>query len=90
MAQQFTASKVAKSIGEKLGIELTFIEADGFDATDGEVDITSRVHIQVGDNYLIVNAWEDEMTMRSWPVRRRIAQVVGDIKAAMKQYPVAA
>jgi len=85
-----TAQKVASIVGEALGRKLAFAEQDDFDGLDGEVDITSRVHIQVGGDYLIVNAWVDEMTMKSWPERRSLPSTIKDVMDALKQYPEAA
>ena len=53
---------------------------------DSDVDVTSRVHIQVSGDYMIVNAWADEMTMKSWPARQSMVKVIEDVKAAIEQF----
>jgi len=83
----FTARIVARVIGDKLGRPLAFQEPDECEELDGCVDITSRVHIQVGADYLIVNAWIDAVTLKSWPARSNIPYAFKDLQEALRQCP---
>jgi hypothetical protein len=58
---RFTARTVARVIGHRLGRRLTYQEPDEMEALDGAVDITNRVHVQVGADYLVVCAWESDV-----------------------------
>ena len=80
----FTARTVAKVIGQKLGRKLTYTEGD--EDMDGCVEITSRVHVQVGTDYLVVCVWEDATTMRGWPARRNIPWAFRDLQEALRKY----
>jgi hypothetical protein len=81
----FTARTVAKVLGLKLGRKLTYAEGD--EDVDGEVDVTSRIHVQVGADYLSVGAWIDETTLRSWPPRRNIPWAYRDLQEALRDFP---
>jgi len=85
----FTARTVAKVIGSKLGRKLAYTEADEEEDVDGEVDVTSRVHVQVGADYLVVCAWIDDATLRSWSARRNIPWAFRDIREALQLFPEA-
>ena len=87
---RFAASHVAAVVGQALGRKLGFSMPDEFDNVDGEIEITTRVHMQIGADYLVVNAWADEMTMKSWPARRTLPQAINDVKVALQQFPEAA
>lgn len=53
---------------------------------DGSIEITDRVHVQVGRNYVVVNCWvENGEAIRHWPTRRatQIAEIVKDIQSAI-------
>ena len=84
---KFTARTVAKVIGKALGRRLDFQEADELEDMDGSVDVTRRVEVQVGADYLVVGAWIDEITLRSWPERQNIPDALEDIKAAIEEFP---
>lgn len=81
----FTARTVAKVLGIKLDRKLPSTEGD--EDVDGVVDVTSRIHVQVGADYLIVSAWIDATTMRHWPPRKNIPWAFRDLQEALKQYP---
>jgi hypothetical protein len=87
---RFTARTVARVIGHRLGRRLTHQELDDLEDLDGAVDITGRVHVQVGDDYLVVCAWESDGVMKSWPPRRNIPWALRDLQEALEQYPEAA
>jgi hypothetical protein len=87
---RFTARTVARGIGHRLGRRLTYQEPDEMEDLDGVVDITSRVHVQVGADYLVVCAWESAGVMKSWPPRRNIPWALRDLHAVLEQYPEAA
>ena len=53
---RFTARSVARVLGQRLGRRLTYQEPDELEDLDGAVDITVRVHVQVGTDYLVVCA----------------------------------
>jgi hypothetical protein len=75
-------------LARSLDGKLVFSEAD--EDVDGNVDITERIHVQVGADYLAVCAWEDSTTMKGWPARRNIPWVFRDLQEAMREYPEAA
>jgi hypothetical protein len=87
---RFTARTVARVIGQRLGRRLTCQEPDELEDLDGAVDITVRVHVQVGADYLVVCAWESDDVMKSWPPRRNISWALRDPREALEQYPEAA
>jgi hypothetical protein len=84
---RFTARTVARVIGQRLGRSLTYQEPDDLENLDGAVDITSRVHVQVGADYLVVCAWESDGVMKSWPPRRTIPWALRDLREVLEQYP---
>jgi hypothetical protein len=84
---RFTARIVARVIGHRLGRPLTFQEPDELADLDGAVDITGRVHVQVGADYLVVCAWESAGVLKSWPPRRNIPWALRDLHKALEQYP---
>jgi hypothetical protein len=84
---RFTARTVARVLGQRLGRRPTYQDADDLEALDGAVDITSRVHVQVGADYLVVCAWESPGVMKSWPPRRNIPWALRDLHEALEQYP---
>jgi hypothetical protein len=84
---RFTASTVARVIGHRLGRRLTYQEPDDLEDLDGAVDITNRVHVQVGADYLVVCAWESAGVMKCWPPRRNIPWALRDLHEALEQYP---
>jgi hypothetical protein len=84
---RFTARVVAKVIGQKLGRKLAYQEADESEDVDGNVDVTDRVHVQVGADYLVVGAWLDETTLRSWPARPNIPYAMRDLIEALRDFP---
>lgn len=81
----FTARAVARVVGRKLDRHLAYAEGD--EQVDGCVEVTPRVHIQVGGDYLAVCAWADATTLRGWPPRRNIPWAVRDLEAALAEYP---
>lgn len=81
----FTARKVAKVLGIKLDRKLS--STDGDEDIDGCIDVTSRVHVQVGADYLVVSAWIDATTLKQWPPRRNIPWAYRDVQDALRQYP---
>jgi hypothetical protein len=81
----FTARTVSKVIGHKLARTLPFTEAD--EDVDGCVDVSRRVHIQVGADYLVVGAWVDATTLKGWPPRRNIPWAFRDVQEALREYP---
>jgi hypothetical protein len=81
----FTARTVAEALGRELGRPLAFTDAD--EEADGCVDVTSRVHVQVGADYLVVGAWVDETTLRTWPLRASIARALRDLEEAVRDFP---
>lgn len=87
---RFTARTVARVIGQRLGRHLTYREPDELENLDGAVDISHRVHVQVGADYLVVCAWESDDVMKSWPPRRNIPSALRDLDEALKRYPEAA
>jgi len=87
---RFTARSVARVIGQRLGRRLTYQEPDELEDLDGAVNITARVHVQVGADYLVVSAWESDGVMKSWPPRRNITRALSDLHEALEQYPEAA
>ena len=84
---RFTARSVARVIGQRLGRRLTYQEQGELEDIDGAVDITGRVHVQVGADYLVVCAWESDGVMKSWPPRRNIPWALRDLREAFEQYP---
>lgn len=84
---RFNARTVARVIGHRLGRRLTYQEPDELEDLDGAVDITARVHVQVGADYLVVCAWESDGLMKSWPPRRNIPWALRDLHEALEQYP---
>lgn len=82
----FTARQVAGIIGRKLGRKLVFHEADVWEEVDSSIDVTDRVHIQVGTDYLAVDAQVDENTFRSWPYRSSITELMSDLSDALRDY----
>ena len=76
---RFTARTVARVIGKRLGRKLTYQEPDELEDLDGCVDVTTRVEVQVGADYLVVWAWEDATTMVTWPPRRNIPSTLRDL-----------
>jgi hypothetical protein len=84
---RFTARRVDRVIGQRLGRRLTFQESNDLEDLDGAVDITSRVHVQVGADYLVVCAWQSAGVMRSWPPRRNTLRALRDLHEALEQYP---
>lgn len=86
---RFTARTVAHIVGHHLGRRLTYQEADELEDLDGTVDITARVHVQVGADYLVVCAWQSVGVMKSWPPRRNIPWTLRDLREALEQYPEA-
>jgi hypothetical protein len=86
---RFTAARVAQALGPTHGRSLVFQEANETEDIDGCVDITSRVHVQVGADYLIACAWEDDQTLVTWPARRSVLEVTRDVFAAIAKYPEA-
>jgi hypothetical protein len=84
---RFTARSVARVIGQRLSRRLTYQEPDELEDLDGAVDITGRVHVQVGTDYLVVCAWESDGVMKSWPPRRNIPWALRDLREAIEQYP---
>ena len=84
---RFTARTVARVIGHRLGRRLTYQEPDDLEHLDGAIDITNRVHVQVGADYLVVCAWETDGVMKSWPPRRNILWALRDLHEALEQYP---
>jgi hypothetical protein len=83
----FIARSVARVIGRHLGRDLKYQDPDDLEDVDGAVDITERVHVQVGADYLVVCAWESAGVMRSWPPRRNIPWALRDLHEALEQYP---
>ena len=81
----FTAGVVAKVIGQRLGRTLHYTEAN--EEVDGCVDVTDRVHVQVGADYLAVCVWETPTVLRGWPTRRNIPWVIRDLQEALRDYP---
>ena len=84
---RFTARTVARVIGHRLGRRLTYQEPDEMEDLDGEVDITNRVQVQVGADYLVVCAWESDSVMKSWPPRQNIRSALRDLNEALERYP---
>jgi hypothetical protein len=85
---KFTAAGVAQEIGAALGRRLTtYQEPDDDEDLDGAVDVTARVHVQVGADYLIVCAWKDDQTLVSRPARSTVAETLQDLRAVLSQYP---
>ena len=84
---RFTARSVACDLGQRLGRRLSYQERDELEDIDGAVDITARVHVQVGADYLVVCAWESDGVMKSWPPRRNIPWALRDVRKALEQYP---
>lgn len=84
---RFTARAAAKVVGKKLGRELAYQEADEIEGVDGCVDVTARVHVQVGADYLVVCAWPDGATLRSWPPRPNIPYAIRDLEVALRDFP---
>jgi len=83
----FTARRIAMNIGNALGRKPNFKEADERENVDGSVEVTKRVHVQVGTDYLVVCAWKDEITLRTWSTRKTIRGMLTDLIAAVKTYP---
>lgn len=81
----FTAREVAEVIGGKLGRPLPHTEGDA--DGDGCVDVTTRVHVQVGADYLVVGAWVDATTMKAWPPRRNVPWAFRDLTEALRDFP---
>jgi hypothetical protein len=81
----FTTQMVAIHLGLKLGRELSFTE--GNEDEDGCITVTDRVDVQVGADYLCVNAWADATTFKTWPTRRKIALVYADVHDALFEFP---
>ncbi|VTR91607.1 unnamed protein product [Gemmata massiliana] len=79
----FTARTVAKALGLRLGRTLTFAEGD--EDVDGEVEVTDRVHVQVGADYLAVGMCVDEATLRVWPSRRDLPWAFHDLQEVLQQ-----
>jgi hypothetical protein len=84
---RFTARSVARVIGERLGRKLKYQEPDELEDLDGAVDVTARVHVQVGADYLVVCAWQTETALKSWPPRRNIPWAFKDLRESLEQYP---
>ena len=55
---------------------------------DAAIQVSPKVHVQIssfrGFPPFRVNAWEDAKTMRHYPARSRIADVLSDLRAATK------
>jgi hypothetical protein len=83
----FTARTIARVLGQKLDRRLSYKEADEFEELDGEVNVTDRVHVQVGADYLVVFAYQDRMTFRSWPARPNIPYAFNDLLEALRDFP---
>jgi hypothetical protein len=81
---------VARVIGQRLSRRLTYQESNDREDLDGSVDITARIHVQVGADYLVVSAWESAGVLKSWPPRRNIPWALRDLHEALEQYPEAA
>ena len=84
---RFTSRSVARVLGHRLSRCLTYQEPDELEDLDGAVDITDRVHVQVGADYLVVCAWESDGVMKSWPPRRNIPRALHDLHEALERYP---
>lgn len=84
---RFTAKLIARWIGRELGRKLAYQEAGEEEEADGCVEVTGRVHVQVGADYLVVCAWADATTLRSWPARPNIPYAFKDLQEALRAYP---
>lgn len=84
---RFTARTVARVIGHRVGRRLTYQEPDDLKDLDGAVDITNRIHVQVGADYLVVCAWGSDGVMKNWPPRRTIPWALHDLHEALECYP---
>ena len=81
----FIAKDVAEILSIQFGIIASCIEPDDIENVDGEVTITDRVHVQVGNDYLVANAWVGDTTMRSWPARTDIYRTIMDVQEALRR-----
>ena len=79
------ARTVAIAAGAALGRKLPFHEAD--DDIDGSVEVTSRVHVQVGTDYLVVSDWKDDAILQCWPLRHSLSLILADFDEAITLFP---
>lgn len=84
---RFTAPSIARAIGNRLGRRLKYQEADDLEDLDGSVDVTARIHIQVGADYLVVCDWESETVLKSWPPQYTILSAFKNLQEALGQFP---
>ncbi len=83
----FSAAGVARDLGAVFGRELSYHQAEVLEELDSSVNLTGRVHVQVGADYLVVGAWKDEHTLVNWPARTTLAEALEDLCAALHAYP---
>jgi len=75
-----TAKAVAAQL-RKLGIPvLGYAEADWDGLSDGEVDVTSKVHVQVGADYLIVVKCTPKGEFQFFNERRTVKDLLPDLR----------
>jgi hypothetical protein len=82
---RFTVRAVARVLGQMLGRDLPIEQTSSPDDIDAGIHVTDRVSVQVGADYLVVGLWLDEVTLRTWPPRRTLAEAVVDLRDALVQ-----